>query len=400
MRVSTNQYNQTSLNTMLDQQAKLSKIQQQVGTGRRILTPSDDPAGSARTLQLAKSIDTIQKYNDNADFADSRMAVEEGVLSQAGDILTRVRELAIQANNATTTPDDRRNIAAEVRQRLDELVNLANSTDGNGEYLFAGNQTRTRPFVTENGQVNYKGDQAARAVQVGPGRQLTTTHSGYEVFMKVASGSNGFAVKPAGNGGGPNQGSGTVAGVEIADTGATQSPPYTIAFSDASGTLQYSVNGGTAKDYKAGEPITFDGLSVTVDGTPASGDTFSVDKASPQSIFATIDRFAGALESSASGATANAAYLNVGNETLQNLDNATENLLNVRAEIGGRMNALDNERNANGAAVLELQKTKSQIEDLDYAKAVTELNQRLTGLKAAQQSYTKIQGLSLFDYLR
>ncbi len=397
MRVSSNQYQQVSVQAMLDQQSRLSQIQQQVATGRRILSPSDDPAGAARALELAKSIETIERYSRNADYADSRMRVEEGVLGEVGNVITRLRELAVQANNATVTAEDRKSIAAEVRQRLDQLVELANSTDGNGEYLFAGGQSRTRPFVRENGEVIYQGDQSTRFAQVRPGRQMATTHSGFEVFMKIANGADGYvAVADAGN-----TGSGIVSGVDVVDAGVTPAPPYTVGFQDGADGLEYTITSGnppvttTPQAFQAEETIEIDGLAISIDGTPAAGDTFTIDSSSPQSLFKTVDRFADALEGSAT----NAVFLNVGNRTLTDLDGALNSLLQVRAELGGRMNALDSEKNANEVAVLELKTTKGEIEDLDYASALTELNLRLTGLQAAQQSYTRIQGLSLFNYL-
>jgi flagellar hook-associated protein 3 FlgL len=402
MRVSSNQYQQTSLQAILDQQARLSKIQQQVATGRRILTPSDDPAGSARALELAKSIETIERYSRNADFAESRMRVEEGVLDQVGNVITRLRELAVQANNASVSAADRQSIAAEVRQRLDQLVELANSTDGNGEYLFAGGQSRSRPFVRVDGEVAYEGDQTTRYIQVGPGRQMATTHSGFEVFMKIPNGSDGFVVS-ADSG---NSGSGIVSGVNMADAAATPTPPYVIEIQDdGAGGLEYTATSGdppvttAPQPFREGEPIEIDGLAITVDGTPDSGDAFTIAASSAQSLFETVDRFADALEGGGDGAMADAAYLNVGNRTLEDLDSALDSLLQIRAELGGRMNALESEKNANEVAVLELKTTKSEIEDLDYASAITELNLRLTGLQAAQQSYAKIQGLSLFNYL-
>lgn len=395
MRVSSNQFQQASVQSLLEQQAKLSKIQEQVATGRRILSPSDDPAGSARALELAKSIETIERYNANGDFAESRMRIEEGVLTEVGNVITRLRELAVRAGNASVSVDDRAQIAAEVRQRLDQIVELGNSTDGNGEYLFSGAQSRTRPFARVDGEIVYQGDQSTRFAQVGPGRQLATTHSGFETFMKIATGRDGFVTDT-----GDNAGTGVVSGVEIVDATQSPTPPYQIDFIEPTpGELAYTINGGAPQPYEAGEPIVQDGLAVTIEGAPVAGDSFTVARSSAQSLFRTVGRFADALEAGGRDGVASAAFRNVNNATLEDLDGAMENMLQIRAELGGRMNALEGERNANDVAVLELQTTRSRIEDLDYASAVTELNQRLTGLQAAQQSYSRIQGLSLFNFL-
>ncbi|MBA1146968.1 flagellar hook-associated protein FlgL [Ectothiorhodospiraceae bacterium WFHF3C12] len=402
MRVSTSLFQDLATNRILDQQARLSDIQQQLSTGRRILNPSDDPAGSARALDLAKSIDTIESYNRNADFAESRMNVEESALTEVGNVINRIRELAVQANNASATADDRQKIGAEVRERLDQLVALANSTDGNGEYLFAGLSSRNEPFVRRNGEYAYEGDQGTRHVQVGPNRQIETTHSGYEVFLKVPDGSNGY-VSEAGNG---NTGTGIVSAVNVADASIANDPVYDISFSETpGGAMEYTItdgSGGTVAAnvaYQEGEPIAFDGLEISIEGQPEDGDSFTVDRAGTTSLFQAVQRFTEALESARPGTDGAADFINTGNRTLEVLDNATEHLLGIRAELGGRLNRLDQERDANDAAVLELKTTKSGIEDLDYAKAVSDLNLSLTGLRAAQQSYTKIQGLSLFNYL-
>lgn len=400
MRVSTSQIQQTGVNSMLEQQGRLSKVQEQLATGRRILNPSDDPSGSARALELAKSVETVEGYNRNIDFADSRMRIEESVLEQVGNTLTRVRELAVQANNATTGADGRKKIAAEVRQQLDQLVELGNSTDGDGEYLFAGGQSREKPFAVEDGEVVYRGDQSSRDAQVGPGRRVTTTHSGFDVFMDVVNG-DGRYVSSAGEG---NTGTGTISAVSVTDPSAGPQP-YDIEFEDNGGTLQYRIldEGGNTvegpEDYEAGEPIELDGLAVEIEGTPEAGDTFAVDRSSRQSIFETVGRFADALERADDSGPGDAAFRNVGNRTLQDIDQAQNNVLEVRSELGGRLKALDGDREANEVAALELKSTKSELEDLDYASAVSELSQRQAGLQAAQQSFSRIQGLSLFDYL-
>ena len=115
MRISTQQYQQLSLNALLDQQGRLAKVQQQIASGRRILTPADDPTGAARSLVLAGSIDALQSYSQSADQIEPRIRLEESSLTQVQNVLQRLRELAVQANNATQTAADRQLIGAEVR---------------------------------------------------------------------------------------------------------------------------------------------------------------------------------------------------------------------------------------------------------------------------------------------
>ncbi len=403
MRISTNQLSQMSTNSILDQQARLLKNQQQLATGRRILTPSDDPAGAARVLDLEKSIKSVEQYNRNLDRAELALRTEETSLEQAGNLVQRIRELTVQALNATQDGGNRKLIAAEINQRLDELVQLANSTDGKGEYLFAGTNSRTQPFALEGGGVTYAGDQTQRSVQAGATRQISTNHTGYEVFMRMPVGNGEFTALP----GDANTGTGVIDGGRVLDRGTLFAGPYSIAFADNGGDLEYTVfdqNGdpvtGPAQ-YVPGEAITFDDRQVTINGTPADGDTFDIETAGFRSLFRTISGLADAMEQGGPSESAadRARFLNVGGSALTDLDRALEHLLDIRSEVGARLNTIDTEREANASHLLDLKGAKSKIEDLDYAEAISEFNLRQVGLQAAQQSYVQIQGLSLFNFL-
>ena len=85
---------------------------------------------------------------------------------------------------------------------------------------------------------------------------------------------------------------------------------------------------------------------------------------------------------------------------LQQLDQVGDHLSNVRADVGTRLSSIDTAQDALADRKVELETTTSQLRDLDYAEAVSRMNQQLVGLQAAQASYTRIAQLSLFDYLR
>lgn len=393
MRISTNQYQQQSVFSILEQQAKLSKTQEQLATGRRILSPSDDPAGSARALDLQKSIATIERYTTNAERAEHRLNLEESVLAEVGDSLQRIRELTLRAKNATQDNETRGYAADEIRETLKHLIELANSSDGNGEYLFAGSQTQAAPF-SRAGVVQYEGDALVRMIQVGPSRQVASTHSGDEIFMGVPTGDGTYSFEAASG----NTGSGVIGSVEVTD--ATVPPgSYSIEFRTDT---TYRINGtGPDLPYQPGDDIVLPGAKVVMSGEPKQDDVFTVEPSTAtQSVFTTVDNLIAALEMDTAGPGDMAEFQNITNGSLDELDQAMERLFQVRAENGSRLKALEQERNANEAALLEMESSLSKTQDLDYAEAVSRLNLQLTGLQAAQQSYTKIQGLSLFNYLR
>ena len=300
MRISTSWIFQQGISAMLDKQTALAKTQQQLATGKQILAPSDDPAAATRILDLNQVVDTISQYQRNADIADARLALEETALSGAVDILQRMRELSVQALNDTLGSDDRGAIAVEVRENIDALLQLSNSRDANGEYLFSGFKTGTESFSHDgSGNFSYAGDQGQRSLQIGASKQVPIGDSGDDVFMSI------------------DDGAGSVS-----------------------------------------------------------------------SMFNILYDFATDLEAN-----------NPSDITLTRLDSAIDRVSDTRASVGARMNVIEGQKNSNDSISLLMKENRSNLEDLDYAEAVSRFEQQLLALQASQQSFVKIQGLSLFNNL-
>ena len=186
MRISTQMMHRVAVNAILDRQSTLSHTQQQLATGKRIMTPAEDPAASSQALINSQRLSITDQYSINASRAFSRLQTEEGVLDAAVNSLQRVRELAVQGLNDSHGVDGRIAISIEVEERLAEMLDLANTKDGNGEYIFAGFQGATIPFVDAGGGVyNYQGDQGQRKLQISPTRQVATSDPGSNVFVDL-----------------------------------------------------------------------------------------------------------------------------------------------------------------------------------------------------------------------
>ncbi|HFE32152.1 MAG TPA: flagellar hook-associated protein 3, partial [Gammaproteobacteria bacterium] len=198
MRISTAQMQSQAVRSMMDRQTELSYTQQQVATGKRILSPSDDVIGSTQVIALQQSIDISAQYQKNADMAESRLATEENALTQTINVLQRSREVAIQGNNGSLSAANRAALATEIRQNLAEVLALANTTDGNGEYVFAGYNVGTAPFAEVENPVgsglydyNYSGDNGQRNLQIGAARQIPVGDPGSDVFVNIPEGGGG-----------------------------------------------------------------------------------------------------------------------------------------------------------------------------------------------------------------
>lgn len=411
MRISTNQQQLQSVQAMLEQQSRLARTQLQISTGQRILVPSDDPTGAKQMLDLGATIGTTGQYQRTADVAEARLGAEGNALQSTTSLLQRVRELAVQANNDTLSPSDRKAIAVEVRERLSELVGIANSLDANGEFLFGGYRATTKPFsVAPDGSVVYAGDQGQRQLQIGADRRIAVGDSGAAVFQAVRNGNGTFVI---------DQGANTETAIAdpgtVLDAATWRANPdqYSITFvTNGAGQLAYQVTGATsgavvpappavapadAPAYSSGAAINFQGIQVTIAGTPALGDTFTVAPSSNQDIFATVTALANALDAPVLDPAARATQHNHINRALTDLDQALQHIADVNAGVGGRLNALDSQRASNAEELLRTQALLAQVSDLDYAEAITQLNQQQVSLSAAQQAYLRVQGLSLFD---
>jgi flagellar hook-associated protein 3 FlgL len=136
-----------------------------------------------------------------------------------------------------------------------------------------------------------------------------------------------------------------------------------------------------------------------VTGAPATGDTFSVSPAQDTDIFSMLDELARTLEGDAAIAGSEAAFQAQIGASIMNIDAGLERVVGLRAEVGSRLQAIDTASEFRDSEEVDLQALVSDIRDLDYASAISQLNQQYTSLQAAQAAYTKITQLSLFDYL-
>ena len=396
MRVSTSWMQQQSVNTMMERQGDLSGIQTQMGTGKRINQPSDDPVGAARAVELAHlGADTAQ-YQRNITSANARLGLEDQTLSSVSDVLDRVRTLTLQGMNATQTDESRADIAAELVQLRGQLLGIANSKDSQGDYLFAGNRTGAQPFSSQ-GSVTYAGDQGQRMVAAGPGLQVATGDPGSTIFMDILTGNGTFAVGAAAG----NTGSAVAGATSVVDATAWNGGSYQVTFT-APDTYEVRDGGGAlvasgSYDTQKGGMVAFDGVQVAFSGTPAAGDSFSVAPSTKQSMFDTLD---GIIAKFTQTNTGGADMQNALNGQLSNLDQAVGSVTRARASVGARMNALDQQGSLNDDLTLQYKTALSDTQDLNYYDAVSRLSLQSSALQAAQLTFSKLQNISLFDYLK
>lgn len=395
MRITSNTMARSYLATHQRNQTELLKTQLQLATGRRVINPSDDPGAAYRIEALQRGLESHAIHQENAEAARRRLSIEDEALGGVANILDRMRELTIRANSAVLDDVSRAGIAHEVRQLSDGLVQLANSQDGRGEYLFAGFKVAEPPFARQGQDVVYRGDQGKRMLQIGDTRRVADGDSGDFVFMAVKAGRSGVLVSPAD----ANTGTGVVGA--YAANGTVPTGSLTVQFT-ASNAYQVADGGGAliaSGSYTSGDTLDFAGVSVPVTGNPAAGDEFTVDFNTRASVFEIADELIAVLETGGTDPLSEARRQNGFGAALNAIDGALANIGGVRTDVGARLSATESQRDINEGLALQLETTLATVRDIDYVEAISRLEAQLTSLEIAQSSFAKARQLSLFDFI-
>ena len=183
MRVSTNQFYRVNAEQMQSTQSKVAEIQAKLGSGKQMLHPSEDPGKANLISGLVSAKERQEVYSKNVDAGETRLTAESAVLESMTSIMQRVTQLAVQSSNDTLGASDRDVIATEIKALRDELLNLTNTQDLSGSYIFSGNKTGSPAFVEDaSGVVNYNGDYGRMEINVSDVRSIAINTLGSELF--------------------------------------------------------------------------------------------------------------------------------------------------------------------------------------------------------------------------
>lgn len=397
-RLSTSMLYQQSISQLQSRQASLAQLQGQMASGKKIVTAKDDPVGAGAAVRLDRALAELEQFKSNGDALRHRLGLQENVLAQAGDALGRVSTLAVQANGGTLSDADRRAIAIEVASLRDTLLDLANTPDGTGRYLFGGTRDGGVPFTDAGGGVAYNGDQTRRSVEIAPLMPVDDTLPGSEVFMRVRTGDGRIdaGMQPG------NAGTGTITGFTLADSAQWNGGAYRVTFAADGAYSVADADGNPVANgtHAPGGTLAFAGLTLSIQGQPADGDAFTVGPAPTRDVFATLDALVGALNTAPTTDAQRAAQQNALQGALRDIATAQGHLIDARADGGARLATLDQADDLRMAQGVTIESTLSDMRDLDYAEAISRFELEMVALEAAQLSFMQMQRLSLFDYMR
>ncbi len=409
MRVSTSQIHQqaTAQLSRLGQETSLS--QQRIASGQKLLKASDDPVAAAKILELNQDLAVREQYLKNADQAQTQLQAQDSVITQVVESLQRVRELTLQAGDGTLTSQDRSFMAEELDARLGEMRSLLNSRGADGNYLFSGFQGDREPFADIGGQLSFVGDQGQRRVQIDHSSTVALGVSGFRLFEDVGSAD----IVPWVQTSQTNRSEVDLTAKVIDQEKLTDFSPDNLAVEffndDASGDLLFSVtragdgrvvDGLERQPFAANLNLESVGLDLRFSGQPSPGDSFLVDSSPSQGLLGTAQEIANKL-ADPNSATNNSNDLLRGliDSTLIELDNSLNTMLGVQAELGAEQNRIESTAELHRTVELQGKQALSSLRDVDFAQAVSDLSYQAFLLEAAQQSFVRVNNLSLFNAL-
>ncbi|HEY3634860.1 MAG TPA: flagellar hook-associated protein FlgL [Caldimonas sp.] len=396
MRISTANAYDSGIATLMQRQLDMTTLQNQMTTGKRVNQASDDPAAAAIAARAVAAQSQITATQRAVAASQTVMTQTESSLGDAGNLLQSARALLVQAGNATLSDTDRQSIATQLQSIRGQLVDIANTSNGAGSYIFGGQGSTQKPFIETPGGVQYAA--APGQTLAGGGTNLPLTTDGNAVWMTAPTGNGVFATSA-----GPGVTDATIDTGSVSDPSALTGANYTLSFTVSGGVTTYAVlkNGAptavTAAPYVSGQAIVVDGMTVAVSGTPSSGDQFQIAPSTPtQSVFGTLDKAISDL--STPGRTGSqVAQSNA--ETLQSMDAVMNHLEAARGVAGDVLNSIANFTDRLNAQNLAATTTQSNAEDVDMVSAISTFQNEQNGYDAALKSYAMVQRLSLFQYV-
>lgn len=403
MRISTATFYDNSAAQVAGLQSKLVKIQNQISTGKRINLPSDDPIGSAAASIAKDKMANVAAFQTVVTTAQGRIDLSSSKVQSIVDVLQRVNELSVQSRNPTYSKDQLAMIGKEVIQLGEELANIANSQDGQGNYLFAGTRNQVPPFSLSASGYQYQGDQTNSFVRTGANEMSQTGWNGFSLFESAFSGDGAVDAKV----GPANTGTVFVGDINETSLGAYNGTPYQIDFSlnAVSGKMELNVTDTSTStvvsgpiEYVKNMSLNFGNVNIQLKGDPSSGDSVSVGRAERISVLNVVRDLGQLLDTSA---TKSMGEIMSGlANSMRSVESAFDSMVSNLALMGAESNSLDFRANVLSADSLALEMERSDYEDLDYAKAISDLQKQQMGLEASMQTFVKISNLSLFNFLR
>lgn len=395
MRLATANIFDNGLENLIKRQTQLSSLQEQLSTGKKVNRASDDPTATAQAERAMTRLSRIDTDQRALELQRNAIGTAESTLGDAAALMQNFRELVIAAGNAAYNPRDRASLAQQLAGLRDQMLTLANRTDGNGIPVFGGLASSSTPYADLSSGVVFQGSAGQRAASA---TSLPGTMNGQAIWMDVPSGNGTFKVALDA----ANTGTGWTDPGNVIAPSALTGNDYRITFNVVAGVTTYDVvNSTTSATVASGQPYTdgaaiqFDGMSVIMHGAPQNADAVAIAPSTIGNVFQVLDdAIAGIDNQPGDNRLAQSLAL-----SLAQVDGAFQRLVSARSQAGDWLNRADTITDSQSARAIALEAEKSRAINLDMVKGLSDFNLTQTGYQAALQSYAQIQKLSLFNFI-
>jgi len=400
MRVSTAQFYFQNSQQLSSKQSDVNDQTSYISSGKRVLTAKDDAVSYSTLSGYKNELANIEKYQRNITQAENRNSLQDTSFLNAESLMQELKRLFIQANNGTLSDEDLRSLGQLAANSQEQLLDIANTKDETGGYIFAGYQIDKEPFALQpDNSVNYLGDNGVRELQIAKNVMVATNQPGDEAFEKVNNAIGDFTPNYITNSSGISVTKAVIAVPSVYDA-ATNPPDFKFVFTAPNNLRVDDGNGTTVYPtaaYTPGQTVAFGGVEVQISGNPLPGDEFDITPVEDISVFDTIKS---AIDWMNTGTPASTVQHGVDYaEILTQLTESLNHITSRRTDAGVRLKLVQNQDNNHQDAELNLTVGRSNIEDLDFAKAIATFEQSKVALQAAQQTFVQIKDLSLFNYI-
>jgi flagellar hook-associated protein 3 FlgL len=363
--------------------------------------------GAAQVVRLTEQLDKLTQYQRNNDLLSSSLEQQETVLRGINTSLNRARVLVIQSGAGYTTDADRKAIGAEIEQIRNEVLDLMNSQNSQGEYVFSGYQSQSQAFefnpAAIGNKITFSGDDGTNTVQLADSVTVQSSSSGQTIFEDVLARLNFSFSGSAGV---------TVNSSEITQQGSFDNfhndnfDPIVAANNEFRFTVQAgnqvqvtNLGTGTVVDtlaFNSGQPFDFEGIQLNFDGTVGATLDITLDNPEKKNVAETLNDMFLALTAPNVAAT---DFKDAINDALVGIDNGLESIGLENSSLGGRLNVAQSIKETNLDLEISNKSARSAIEDVDYAQASAEFAKQETALNAALATFPRVTSLSLFDFI-
>ncbi|UGA54021.1 flagellar hook-associated protein FlgL [Vibrio sp. VB16] len=394
-RISSFHNYQAVQNDLRRQEAKIVHNQAQLASGKKLLNASDDPLATHYIQNLGQQSEQLRQYMDAIVLTRNRLEHHEVLVANSEEYADQAKRTVMEMINGSHSKEDRLAKTREIQETFSNLLNLANSQDESGNYIFAGTKPKNQPFFRDNeNNVTYSGDDYQRKMRISNQLEMALNDPGSKLYMEV---DNPFGdYKPSYQ----LQPASELLLERATNLDSTDDAQYTITFVDmGTGKYGYQLDkDGSAVQTEEFDPrkgIKYEGLSILIRGQITAGDSFTLEPKETVNLFDSFKQVIELSDASVSDASATAELHRLTKE----FDAAFIHLGKARTDVGARLNTLDIQTDLHEDFKLTLAKSKSAFEDLDYSQAVIEFNENSLALEASQKAFGKTKDLTLFNYI-